>query len=58
MLLELIVSGLLFLRGLVSIDLGVQVPRTQLLDISLDIFLPDLLFLRGLVFNRPRCTGP
>ena len=44
MLLELVVSGLLFLRGLVSIDLGVQVPRTQFLDILLNIFLPELLF--------------
>ena len=57
MLLELVVSVLLFLRGLVSIDLGVQVPRTQFLDIFLNIFLPELLFLRGLTFNRPMCTG-
>ena len=44
MLIELVVSVLLFLRGLVSIDLGVQVPRTQFLDILLNIFLPELLF--------------
>ena len=48
MLLELAVSVLLFIRGLVSIDLGVQIPRTQFLDILLNIFLQELLFLGGL----------
>ena len=48
MLLELAILVLLFLRGLVSIDLGVQVPRTQFLDILLNIFLPELMYHGGL----------
>ena len=43
MLLELAVSVLLFLRGLVSIDLGVEISRTQFLGILLNIFLPEFL---------------
>ena len=35
--------------SLAGLGPGVQVPSTQLLDISLAIFLQDLLFLRDLV---------
>ena len=44
LLLELDVLVLLFLRGLISIDLGFQISRTQFLSILLNIIFPELLF--------------